>query len=215
MNLGFFSNGLLNCFNASNKKLDEVHVGSGRTAVFFDRDGVINKDDGYVSKFYRPLIYDEFTRCLQLLAHRKIQTGIATNQSGISRRMYNWSDFETFHQELNNYFLRLSLPELDAIACSWHPMNGSGNELNNWRKPGPNMLLFLCCVNGVSPKDSIFVGDRVSDVEAAISANFRHVIRVQDEVSESSQTVKSTGIVTIMRDKLSSVIEKMTMEGIK
>jgi len=215
MNLGFFSNGLLNCFNASNNQLDEVHVGSGRTAVFFDRDGVINKDDGYVSKFDRSLIYDEFTKCLQLLVRNKIQTGIATNQSGISRRKYSWSDFETFHQELNNYFSHLSLPELDAIACSWHPMYGNGSELNNWRKPGPNMLLFLCCVNGVSPRDSIFIGDRVSDVEAAISAKFRYVIRVQDNVSESSHTVKSTTIVTILRNKLSSVIEKMTTEGIK
>ena len=206
MNLAYFSSNNLNCFEAENDMLDVKNGTKRGISVFFDRDGIVNIDTGYVHEFNSDLIYDSFIDCLRYLSVNGIKTGVATNQSGISRGLYSWADFELFQIKLNCYLSVLSLPPLDAISCSWHPEFSAAKCFRHWRKPGPNMLLFLCIVNGAAPENSIFVGDKSSDVQAAISAGFHAVIKVDDRYSCGMKAGSSTIVTLAPRDQLQSVL---------
>ena len=61
--------------------------------IFLDRDGVVNEDYGYVYKIDNFVFKDGI---LSLLSHLKIKGFhfyIITNQSGISRGLFNLDDF--------------------------------------------------------------------------------------------------------------------------
>ena len=63
--------------------------------IFLDRDGVINENFGYVSKWSDFKFIDGSIEALQLLTKNKFKIIIVTNQSGIARGYYTVNDFET------------------------------------------------------------------------------------------------------------------------
>ena len=80
-------------------------------AVFFDRDGVINKDLGYVyqkEKFiWSPGIFDVF----KWLTENHFLIFIVTNQSGIGRKYYSENDF----QILSNWIKKKVKEEISQL----------------------------------------------------------------------------------------------------
>ena len=62
-------------------------------AVFFDRDGVINEDYGYVGSIEQFEFIDGVFSALNELKKQGFLLILVTNQSGIARGMYTESDF--------------------------------------------------------------------------------------------------------------------------
>lgn len=99
------------------------------------------------------------------LTHAGYRIGIATNQSGLSRGFYNEETLDKIHQKLLTE-LRTLGGEIHAITyCSHMPDTGC-----ECRKPRPGMLLKLANQFKVDLSEVYFIGDRVSDIEAAYAA---------------------------------------------
>lgn len=159
-----------------------------RKAAFLDRDGVINLDRAYVHK------WDEFEFVPGAVdAMRRLQDAgyalvIVTNQSGLARGMYT----EAQYQELTAH-MRQALADagaaVDAVYhCPHHP-KGTVAELAidcDCRKPEPGMILRASQDLGLSLPDSILVGDKPSDIEAARAAGVGRAYIVQSDNAESS-----------------------------
>lgn len=143
-----------------------------KKAILLDRDGVINYD----SKFYIKSV-DEFhyipgsLEAICLLNKSGYQVGIATNQSGISRGLYTIDTLNFIHQKLCDDLEKMGgkihaiefCPHLPEVQCKC-------------RKPQPEMLIKLMNFFEVSAQDTYFVGDRLTDVEAAIFAGVKPVL---------------------------------------
>jgi D-glycero-D-manno-heptose 1,7-bisphosphate phosphatase len=150
--------------------VDDVFV--GQTPIFLDRDGVINIDIGYLS---RPedvrLVPHAATAIARFNAARR-PVIIVTNQSGIGRGYYGWSDFEATQHEIQRQ-LSISGGHMDAAFAS--PFHHHGNppynfEEHPWRKPNPGMLLAARDLLGIDLSNAWLVGDNVSDILAAKAA---------------------------------------------
>jgi len=64
-----------------------------RPVLFLDRDGVINRDTGYVGD---PVDVELMPGAAQLIAYANrcgVPVAVITNQSGIARELFGWEDF--------------------------------------------------------------------------------------------------------------------------
>ena len=136
-----------------------------KKALFLDRDGVINKDKGYVSKAEDFEFIDGVIQTLQEFSNRGYLLIIITNQSGIGRGYYSVEDFK----KLNQYMLdelQKHLVHVDGVYfCPHDPILEC-----DCRKPKPKMVLDAVREFGIELENSIFVGDKSSDMKCALNA---------------------------------------------
>ena len=63
-----------------------------KSAVFLDRDGVINKDLGYVFKIDDVEWINGSIEAIKLLNKKNYHVFVVTNQSGVARNFYSEND---------------------------------------------------------------------------------------------------------------------------
>lgn len=135
--------------------------------VLLDRDGVINQDSlQYIKSCDEFVPVDGSISAIARLTQAGYLVGIATNQSGVSRGLYTEDELQAIHAKLIN-LVRLAGGEINAIEYCIH-MPDAGCAC---RKPAAGMLFSLAKKLGCSSLQDIpFVGDRVSDIQAALLA---------------------------------------------
>ncbi|OLB68719.1 MAG: hypothetical protein AUI16_31135 [Alphaproteobacteria bacterium 13_2_20CM_2_64_7] len=143
------------------------------SALFLDRDGVINVDRGYV---HRP---DQFEFVPGIFELARFWTNglrrpivVVTNQAGIGRGYFD----QNAYAELTRWMCDRFEAEGTSIArvyhCPHHPLDGIGEYRcdHSWRKPNPGMLLRAASDLGLDPIRCAILGDKVSDMEAGAAA---------------------------------------------
>ncbi len=134
--------------------------------AFFDRDGVINKDNGYVYKIEDFFFNDGLFELLKLLKSKNYLLLVITNQSGIARGYYSEADLAKLHQ-----FMQDSIKEKTGFAFDriYHcPHLPSQNC--DCRKPKAGMIESACKDFRIVLSQSFFVGDKITDMECAQNA---------------------------------------------
>ena len=143
-----------------------------RPALFLDRDGVLNEELGYVGTVDRFRWIDGAREAVKLANDRGWYVFIVTNQSGLGRGYFSLDDFNALHAHINEDLRQVGAHIDDMRYCPHHP--DSGVEVFQrdcaWRKPSPGMLLDLMQVWPVDRENSVLIGDKPSDLEAATRA---------------------------------------------
>ena len=142
-------------------------------ALFLDRDGVINKDYGYVhckENFdFNPGIFDLV--CAANAAGYLCV--VVTNQAGIGRGLYSIEHFRILSNWMCEQFKNKGAV-IDAVYFSpFHPTEGKGKYLleEDTRKPGAGMFYEAVDDLDIDVSKSIMVGDKISDMKASVLAN--------------------------------------------
>ncbi len=139
-------------------------------ALFLDRDGVINVEINYLHK-----IDDfQFVKGIFELCKKYQNMGyiiiVVTNQSGIARGYYDEEDFNSLTTWMIKEFAKEGIDIKKVYSCPHHPeISGKCS----CRKPEPGMFLEAQKEFDIDLKNSILVGDKESDIEAAQSAGIR------------------------------------------
>jgi D-glycero-D-manno-heptose 1,7-bisphosphate phosphatase len=147
-------------------------MGSGRPALFLDRDGVVNVDHDYV---YRPEDF-EFIEGIFNLSRAAQRQGylliVITNQAGIGRGYYSEADFEALTAWMIERFNEEGVGIDGVYHCPFHPEHGIGPYKADvpCRKPNPGMILQAATEHGIDLAHSVLVGDKVTDIEAGLAA---------------------------------------------
>jgi D,D-heptose 1,7-bisphosphate phosphatase len=143
-----------------------------RPAVFFDRDGVLNVDHGYVHRL------DDFEwipgarQAIKRFNDAGYLVFVVSNQSGVARGLYVEEDIHRVHawmaEELQSVGAHIDCFEF----CPFHPEGTIERyrQVSPRRKPGPGMLLDCLAAWPVKKEESLLIGDRPSDIEAAEAA---------------------------------------------
>lgn len=149
-------------------------------AVFLDRDGVIVEDTGYL---HHPRELRYIPGAFEAIADLNglgIPVVLVTNQAGIGRGLYGWSDFELVQQRIMRDLARVG-GWLDGVwACAAHPsgVNNLKHPSHPYRKPNPGMLRDAAERMGLDLGKSWIVGDKPLDIEAGCRAGLRGAIQV-------------------------------------
>ena len=142
-------------------------------ALFLDRDGIINVEKNFVHKRedfeFVEGIFD-LVSCANYVGYLVI---VVTNQAGIARGYYSEADFHVLMNWMKGKFLAKG-GRIDRVYfCPYHPEFGIGEyrQSSKNRKPEPGMFFEAAEQLNIDLKNSIMVGDRLSDMEAAARAS--------------------------------------------
>ncbi len=143
-----------------------------RPAVFLDRDGVLNRDTGYLHRKEDFAWYEGAREGIRRLNDAGFFVFVATNQAGIARGFYRLADVERLHRWINRELGRGGAHIDRFYFCPHHPTAGSGEyrQVCQCRKPAPGMLLQAMQEWPVERAGSVMIGDKASDMEAAAAA---------------------------------------------
>ena len=139
-------------------------------AIFFDRDGVLNEEVGYLWQVEKFKWIDGARETIKFCNERGLLAIVVTNQSGIARGLYTAREVDRLHD-----FMQNSLSEVGAhidgfYYCPHHP-DFSGKC--DCRKPKPGLILRACEDFNINPAQAIMFGDTERDIEAAKAAGLR------------------------------------------
>lgn len=167
----------LRCMYATTS--DEVYYGikqilPDKPAVFFDRDGTLCRDTGYINTYDELHIFSEIGY-LNLLKEKGFKLIGVSNQSGIARGIVT----EEFVKEIGDMFIN-QYGFNDFYYCPHHP-----DEHCPCRKPEPEMLLRARARHGINLKNSFVVGDKEADMLLAKAVGAKGVLVQTGELKES------------------------------
>lgn len=162
--------------------------------LFLDRDGIINKDTGYVYKYSDEIIFDDIIDVVKIANRLSVPVVIVTNQAGVARGMYTLEDVDAFHNKLCSYFESKGARINHIEVCPFHKDKGSPE----WkfdsllRKPNPGMHLKALPIVGGTLLKSLMIGDKESDRISVAGLNTlllsgNYEMEVSDDVCVSRQ----------------------------
>ena len=144
-----------------------------RPAVFFDRDGVLNEDLGWVGSIERFNWIPGAKDAVRTVTDAGFHAFVVTNQAGVARGRYTEQDVTALHHWMADE-LRAGGGTIDDLRiCPIHPQASvlEYQGISNQRKPEPGMILDLIKKWEVKMEKSFLVGDKDTDLQAAARAN--------------------------------------------
>lgn len=185
------------------KTIQILNISSSKSpALFLDRDGVVNKNHGYVHTIedfeFMPHIF-ELVKAANKASFKVI---IVTNQSGIARGFYTEQEFEQLTTWMLTQFNHNGCDVADVLYCPHHPEHGKGVYAIHCdcRKPQVGMALRTAQQHNVDLAGSIMVGDSLTDLEFAVNAHMKQAFYVKSnhnsilDVQSFSQKLQVTEV---------------------
>ena len=175
----------------------------GASAVFLDRDGVINQEFDYVHTIDEFKFIKNVIPAMKMIKDKGYALIIVTNQSGIARGYYTEEDFLKL-TEWMDWSLQLEGIRLDGIYyCPHHPTEGIGEYRCqcDCRKPAPGMFYEARDYRDLDLAKCYMVGDRTSDIESGINAGIKNNILVRTGSPLDEQGIKmASGVFDTLMD---------------
>lgn len=140
--------------------------------IILDRDGVINQDSlEYIKSPEEFRLLPGSVEAIAKLTQAGYKIGIATNQSGIARGLYDEATLRSIHDKLLTHVYGAK-GRIDVIEyCPHMPDAGC-----NCRKPKPGMLQAIAQQLNCDLQWVPFIGDRITDIQAAEAVSAKPMV---------------------------------------
>lgn len=143
-------------------------------AIFLDRDGVINVDDGYTHRLEDFALMPGAAAAIRRANEAGYKVMVVTNQGGIGLGYYSEDDMRCFHDHMQHQLAEASAVITDIAWCPHHPRAAQPENRNcSCRKPSPKMILDLAERHNIALAKSAMIGDRETDVAAGEAAGMK------------------------------------------
>ncbi|MBX9756919.1 MAG: D-glycero-beta-D-manno-heptose 1,7-bisphosphate 7-phosphatase [Pseudomonadaceae bacterium] len=140
--------------------------------LILDRDGVINQDsDDYIKSVDEWIPLPGAITAIANLSKAGWTVAVATNQSGLARGYYDLAALDAMHQQLRKLVAEQGGDVGLIVYCPHGPDEGC-----DCRKPKPGMLKTIAEHYGVALAGLWFVGDRLGDLQAAVTVDCQPVL---------------------------------------
>jgi D-glycero-D-manno-heptose 1,7-bisphosphate phosphatase len=172
-----------------------------RKALFLDRDGVTIDYIPYLSQPAQVKLPERAGQALRQWQSAGYLLIVITNQAGIGRGYFDHDAVEAVHQKVVADYQPFGVTFTDFFLCPHHPDAGC-----ECRKPSPQMLRDAAEKYHISLKDSYFIGDAPSDLQAAINAGCQPVLVLTGRGRETVQQLDRFSQVIPVFDALCDTV---------
>ena len=169
-----------------------------RPAIFIDRDGTINKLNGFITNLNQIEVFDDAASFVAQMNKINYWVIVVTNQPVIARGEVSTEMLDSFHAEIERIVIEGGGIIDDFFYCPHHPDSGFQGEILNLkincgcRKPEIGMILEACKRYPIDLRNSWMIGDTWRDAELAKRAGIKFIkINPNESETEENQSVKS------------------------
>ncbi|MGE3268783.1 MAG: D-glycero-alpha-D-manno-heptose-1,7-bisphosphate 7-phosphatase [Chloroflexota bacterium] len=142
------------------------------TAVFLDRDGVINENrPDHVKSWSEFRFLPGAPGAVARLTRSHVPVFVITNQAIINRRVVPVEVVEDVHRRMRNEIEAYGGHVVDIAYCPHRPDEGC-----ICRKPQPGMILNLAAKYQLDLREAVVIGDFLTDIEAGQAAGCRTIM---------------------------------------
>jgi len=151
-----------------------------KAAVFWDRDGTLIEDPGYLNDPEKVKLLPGAAEALKRLAAAGFENVITTNQSGVARGLLDEATLERIHDRIRQKLADAGA-RIDAIYyCPYldgkEAVDQSYRRDSELRKPRPGMLIQASRERNLDLSASWSIGDSARDAEAGRAAGCRTIL---------------------------------------
>lgn len=140
--------------------------------IVLDRDGVINHDsDAFITSPAEWRAIDGSLDAIALLNRHGFTVAVASNQSGLGRRLFDRKALDAIHRKMRRAVQRAG-GRIDRIVCCPHHPDAHCD----CRKPAPGLLHRLAKHYGTSLERVPVIGDAERDLAAAAAVGARPIL---------------------------------------
>ena len=135
-------------------------------AVFLDRDGVINKEIGYVTNYKHFIFLPGVKPAIKYLNDKRYLIIITSNQAAIGKLLLSEKKLIQIHLKMKRELYDYNRSVIDDIFYSPYYKYSKIKEFRlnkNDRKPFSGMLIKAINKWNIDIKNSIFIGDKLTD----------------------------------------------------
>jgi D-glycero-D-manno-heptose 1,7-bisphosphate phosphatase len=194
-----------------------------RPAVFFDRDGVLNVEAGYLYSCDDLILIPGAAEAVRALNEQQIFCCLISNQSGPARNYYPLTHVEALHQRLSVLLWEQGAAKLDAIYyCPYlSPKAGGINpeytRWSSWRKPNTGMLVSAAKEYDLDLKHSFVIGDKATDIDLAHNVGAQGILvktgyGAQVISGQYQYSIKPDYIATDVKDAVTWIIPQLSLK---
>ena len=161
-------------------------------ALFLDRDGVINKNFGYVFSMKNFVWLKNVKKAIKYAYIKKYLIIVVTNQSGIARGYYSENDVKKLHNEINKELKIINCKIHDFFYCPYHPKHGNKKYKKDsfLRKPNPGMIFKAVKKWNIDLNKSLMIGDTKTDMITAKRSNLRFIKKKYNLLREVKKNLR-------------------------
>ncbi len=195
-----------------NGLVDGKNLENKQKAIFLDRDGTINKYDGFITKPEALQLNDDASKAISMINNSKYLAIIISNQPVVAR---GECTFEQENEIMNKLETDLGKEGayVDAIYyCPHHPHKGYEGEVKelkivcDCRKPSIGLINKAVQEYNLDLKDCYIIGDTNIDIMTGINAGIPQ-IRVPSQIVEDA-IVEPTYMARNLVDAVQFILNK-------
>lgn len=129
-------------------------------AVFLDRDGTLNEDEGYFHEPEKVRLCANVVEGLKKISSLGFRLVVITNQSGIARGIFTEAEANAVNERIASMLSKTGVRLEGFYIC---PHSGDCE----CRKPKPSLVLKASKELGIDLNASWFIGDKTADAKLA------------------------------------------------
>lgn len=155
------------------KKRQLTGISAGQKAVFFDRDGTINSDEGHYY-IYKPedFVFNQgVIEGMKRLSKAGYLLFVITNQGGVAKGIYTREDVEKVHARMCDELQEYGVVINKIYYCPHH----ESVKTCVCRKPSPYMVNQAIDEFHINKNKSWFIGDSTKDMKCAEEAGVKAI----------------------------------------
>ena len=161
-------------------------------AVFLDRDGVINRDLGYVCSKKKTKWKKNIFKTIKYLNDNKYRVIVITNQAGIAKGYYTLNKFINYTNWFHDQFLFRGSFIDQTYFSPFHP-DGKIKEFkkrSNLRKPENGMIVKAIKDWEIQKRKSFLIGDKQTDIIAGRKSGIKSYLVENDIFFQVKKLIK-------------------------
>ena len=162
--------------------------------IFLDRDGTINKLNGFVKNPENFELIDGVAEAIKIINNLGFLAIIITNQPVIARGEVDLKTLDIIHMKMETDLGKHGAYIDDLFYCPHHPDKGFPGERPEYkidcdcRKPKPGMIFQAAKKFNIDLSQSYMIGDDMRDVNAGINAGCIPILLTDSSKIENVKT---------------------------